>query len=139
MKLVLDIVPNHVARHIRGSKILLSPTGFTHQGEPQRSSRDVPGALNPHAPWRDREKVLDGWFVNLLPDMNQENPAVSRYLIQNTLWWIEEAGADGLRLDTFPYVSRTFWHDFHSQLHAIYPKLTTVGEVLTEHSTCTRS
>jgi len=39
------------------------------------------------------------------------------------------AGADGLRLDTFPYVSRTFWHDFHSQLHAIYPKLTTVGEV----------
>jgi hypothetical protein len=47
--------------------------------------------LNPHAPWRDREKVLDGWFVNLLPDMNQENPAVSRYLIQNTLWWIEEA------------------------------------------------
>jgi len=61
--------------------------------------------------------------------MNQENPVVSRYLIQNTIWWIEEAGADGLRLDTFPYVGRTFWHDFHSQLHSIYPKLTTVGEV----------
>jgi neopullulanase len=130
MKLVLDIVPNHVGPAHPWVEDSPQPDWF--HGTKANHSEAVgtfQTLLNPHAPWRDREKVLDGWFVSLLPDMNQENPAVSRYLIQNTLWWIEEAGADGLRLDTFPYVSRTFWHDFHSQLHAIYPKLTTVGEV----------
>jgi glycosidase len=130
MKLVLDIVPNHVGPAHPWVEDSPQPDWF--HGTRANHSEAVgtfQTLLNPHAPWRDRENVLDGWFVNLLPDMNQENPTVSRYLIQNTLWWIEQAGADGLRLDTFPYVSRTFWHDFHSQLHATYPKLTTVGEV----------
>ena len=49
--------------------------------------------------------------------------------LQNTIWWIEETGADGLRLDTFPYVGRPFWHEFHAQLLQLYPHLSTVGEV----------
>jgi glycosidase len=56
-------------------------------------------------------------------------------LIQNAEWWIETAGLDGLRLDTFPYVDRQFWHDFHAQLHSLYPHLTTVGEVWDEDPT----
>ena len=64
-----------------------------------------------------------------MPDLNQENPLVSRYLIQNALWWVETANLDGIRLDTFPFVDRAFWHDFHATLHAVYPHLTTVGEV----------
>ena len=130
MKLVLDIVPNHVGPAHPWAEDPPQPNWF--HGTKANHSEAVgtfQTLLNPYAPWRDRENVLNGWFVNLLPDMNQENPVVSRYLIQNTIWWIEEAGADGLRLDTFPYVGRTFWHDFHSQLHSIYPKLTTVGEV----------
>ncbi|WP_353069731.1 alpha-amylase family glycosyl hydrolase [Tunturibacter empetritectus] len=130
MKLVLDIVPNHVGPAHPWVEDSPQPDWF--HGTKANHSEAVgtfQTLLDPYAPWRDREKVLNGWFVNLLPDMNQENPAVSRYLIQNTLWWIEESGADGLRLDTFPYVGRTFWHDFHSQLRATYPKLTTVGEV----------
>jgi len=54
---------------------------------------------------------------------------VARYLIQNALWWVETANIDGIRLDTFPYVDRAFWHDFHATLHSVYPHLTTVGEV----------
>jgi glycosidase len=53
------------------------------------------------------------------------------------MWWIETAGLDGLRLDTFPYVGRAFWHDFHAQLHAVYPHLTTVGEIFNPDPTIT--
>jgi glycosidase len=55
-----------------------------------------------------------------MPDLNQENPLVSRYLIQNAMWWVETANLDGIRLDTFPYLGRAFWHDFHAALHAAY-------------------
>jgi glycosidase len=64
-----------------------------------------------------------------MPDLNQENPLVATYLIQNAIWWIETAGLDGLRIDTFPYVGRAFWAQFHGAIHSIYPELTTVGEV----------
>ena len=53
--------------------------------------------------------------------MNQENPLVAQYLIQNAIWWVESAGLDGLRIDTFPYVNRSFWHDFHQQCMALSP------------------
>ncbi len=62
---------------------------------------------------------------------------MERYLIQNAAWWVEQAGVDGLRLDTFPYVERPFWHNFHAQLHALYPHLTTVGEVFNRDPTVT--
>jgi glycosidase len=64
-----------------------------------------------------------------MPDLNQENPLVEQYLIQNALWWVETAHLDGIRLDTFPYVGRKFWHDFNAALHNEYPHLTTVGEI----------
>jgi glycosidase len=64
-----------------------------------------------------------------MPDLNQENPLVSEYLVDNALWWVETASLDGIRLDTFPYVGRAFWHNFHATLHTVYPRLTTVGEI----------
>jgi glycosidase len=72
-----------------------------------------------------------------VPDLNQENPAVAQYLIQNTVWWIVQAGLDGLRIDTFPYVSREFWNIYHRQIHELYPRLTTVGEVYNGDATIT--
>jgi neopullulanase len=130
MKLVLDTVPNHVG-----------PAHPWAQDEPQldwfhgtvANHRAATGVfqqlMNPSAPERDRRDVLDGWFVNLLPDLNQDDNGVSTYLIQNAVWWIESTGTDGLRLDTFPYVPRQFWHDFHAELASLYPHLTDVGEV----------
>src|SRR5258708_34756640 len=73
----------------------------------------------------------------MLPDLNQENPAVAQYLTQNAVWWVEEAGLDGLRIDTFPYVGREFWRGFHAELHGLYPRLTTVGEVFNPDATIT--
>ena len=85
--------------------------------------------VDPHAPRRAWRDITNGWFTDAMPDLNQENPLVSRYLIQNAMWWVETANLDGIRLDTFPYVSRAFWHDFHETLHGAYPHLTTVGEI----------
>lgn len=130
MKLVLDIVPNHVGPAHPWVDDSPTPDWFHGTKANHRAARGIFQAFtDPDSSTRDRRDVLEGWFVDLLPDMNQENPLVAQYLIQNTIWWIEKTGADGLRLDTFPYVGRQFWHDFHAQLLQLYPHLTTVGEV----------
>ncbi len=84
---------------------------------------------NPHASESIKRDVVNGWFANVLPDLNQEDPDVARYEIQNALWWLGEAGFDGIRQDTLPYVSRAFWHDWASALKRQYPSARAVGEV----------
>ena len=130
MKLVIDLVPNHIG--VLHPWVLDPPApGWLHGTLEHHSAvkTDFYQLVDPHAPpqaWRD---ITDGWFTNEMPDLNQENPLVARYLIQNALWWVETATLDGIRLDTFPYVSRAFWHDFHAELHSVFPRLTTVGEI----------
>jgi glycosidase len=133
MKLVLDTVPNHVGPAHPWADDSPTPDWFHGSKASHLPASGVfPALMDPHASEREVREVQDGWFVDLLPDLNQENSLVSTYLIQNAMWWIEETSADGLRLDTFPYVKRKFWRDFHQQLFREYPKLTTVGEVLNE-------
>ena len=130
MKLVLDTVPNHVGPGNPWVKDEPAPDWFhgtaAHHLE---AETDFQALINPHAPERDKVATLDGWFANTLPDMNTESPAVAQYLRQNAVWWIEETGADGLRIDTFPYVNREFWHTFNGELKELFPRLTEVGEV----------
>ena len=73
--------------------------------------------------------MLDGWFSDDLPDMNQEEPEVARYEIQNALWWVGMTGIDGIRQDTIQYMPRFFIRDLSNALHRQYPKLWMVGEV----------
>ncbi len=138
MKLVLDLVPNHIGPKHPWVTDSPDPTWF-HGTLAQHTlaQGEFAPITDPHAPWRDQRNITQGWFANVLPDLNQEDPAVERYLIQNAVWWVEEAGVDGLRLDTFPYVGRPFWHDFHAQLHELYPHLTTVGEIFNGDATIT--
>jgi glycosidase len=77
-----------------------------------------------------RATVLNGWFVNILPDLNQENPEARRYVIQNALWWVGVTGLDGIRQDTLPYASRAFWAEWRAALAREFPNLNVVGEVL---------
>jgi glycosidase len=72
---------------------------------------------------------MEGWFLDFLPDLNQHDPEVARYLIQNTLWWIGVTGLDGIRMDTWQYVPNTFWHQWTRAIKRQYPKFTVVGEV----------
>lgn len=130
MKIVLDTVPNHVGPAHPWAKDPPDPDWFHGTVEKHTiANGDFEPILDPHSSWQQRRDITQGWFANVLPDLNQENPLVAKYLIQNAIWWVETAGLDGLRLDTFPYVGRAFWHDFHAELHALFPRLTTVGEI----------
>ncbi|MGD1108406.1 MAG: alpha-amylase family glycosyl hydrolase [Terracidiphilus sp.] len=130
MKLVIDLVPNHIG--VKHPWVLDPPApGWLHGTLEHHSAvkNDFYQLLDPHAPPQAWRNITDGWFTDDMPDLNQENPLVARYLIQNALWWVETANLDGIRLDTFPYVDRAFWHDYHATLNSVYPHLTTVGEI----------
>ncbi len=140
MKLVLDTVPNHVGPGNPWVNDEPAPDWF-HGTKAHHldSQTNFPALINPHAPQRDRVGTLDGWFAGLLPDMNTESPAVAQYLRQNAVWWVEQTGADGLRIDTFPYVDRAFWHAFNGELKQLFPHLTQVGEIFNGDTVITSS
>jgi glycosidase len=130
MKLVIDLVPNHLG--VQHPWVQDPPAPSWFHGTLERhigAQYDFAQLVDPHASRQAWRAITTGWFTDAMPDLNQENPLVATYLIQNALWWVETANLDGIRLDTFPYVGRSFWHDFHATLHAAYPHLTTVGEV----------
>ena len=83
-----------------------------------------------HATPEVQKATLEGWFIDILPDLNQDDPETARYEIQNTLWWIGVTGLDGVRQDTLPYVHRRFWRDWMAAIKKEYPKVTVVGELL---------
>ena len=85
--------------------------------------------LSPHANREEVRNTLDGWFSDDMPDMNQDEPEVARYEIQNSLWWVGMTGIDGIRQDTIQYVPRTFIRDLENTLHQEYPRMWIVGEV----------
>jgi glycosidase len=130
MKLVIDLVPNHVS--ILHPWISDPPAPEWFHGTAANhleAKHDFYQFIDPHATQSATEPITDGWFTSAMPDLNQSNPLVARYFTQNALWWVETVGIDGLRLDTFPYVDRGFWRDFHATLHSAEPGLTTVGEI----------
>ncbi len=132
MKLVFDDVPNHVGQANPWVTDPPMPDWFHGTAAHHADNKYAFGPItDPHAAPAASLDALDGWFVNILPDMNQQNPAVAQYLTQNMIWWIEQAGIDGLRIDTFPYVQRDFWQQYLSQLTALYPRLTSIAEVTT--------
>ncbi|MGC8550513.1 MAG: alpha-amylase family glycosyl hydrolase [Acidobacteriaceae bacterium] len=130
MKFVLDTVPNHVGAGNPWAKDPPAPDWFHGTLAHHLVAQNNFAALvDPHADWAQQKATVDGWFANVLPDLNQENPLVREYLIQNAIWWIETGGVDGLRIDTFSYVGRAFWQQFNGELHELFPRLTSVGEI----------
>jgi len=131
MKLVLDMVMNHVGP--KSPWVADPPAPDWFHGTPDQhleANGNFLPITDPHAPMAAQDPAVDGWLGNTMPDLNQSNPLVRQYLIQNAIWWIESGALDGLRLDTVAHVDRAFWQDFHAELHALYPHLTNVGEIL---------
>ena len=75
------------------------------------------------------KSTLDGWFINILPDLNQNDPETATYLIQNSLWWVGMTGVDAVRQDTLPYVPRSYWAKWTTALKREHPHLTILGEM----------
>jgi neopullulanase len=156
LKVFFDVVPNHVgplhpwvkdppmADWFHGTaerhRTSFSPlkAGFYGQPEKKGNTNDLFESLvDPHTPPQMRKNLTEGWFFDKLPDMNTENPIVVQYLIENSIWWAETSGLDGYRIDTFPYVSRVFWAQWHQELRKVYPRLSTIGEVFHPDPTVT--
>lgn len=93
-----------------------------------QTSYKLTPVLDPYASKVDFHETVDGWFVPSMPDLNQRNPHVIRYLIQNSEWWIESVGIDGIRMDTYPYADRDAMALWMKTLDEEYPNFNTVGE-----------
>jgi neopullulanase len=130
IKVILDMVANHTGPYHPWVTDAPTPTWFhgTQARHPDNNWQTWTLA-NPYAHDALRRATLDGWFINILPDFNQDDPEVSRYLIQNTLWWVGMSGMDGIRQDTWPYVPVRFWRDWMAAIKKQYPTLRVVGEV----------
>lgn len=139
MKVLFDMVPNHVGPHHPWANS--QPTAGWLHGTPEHhldnANYDFPPISDPHAVRANYIEALDGWFVNTLPDLAQENPLVATYLLQNAEWWTESSGIDGIRIDTFPYVPRCFWSYYDQGLVTRYPNFFMVGEVNDTDATVT--
>ena len=84
--------------------------------------------VDPYASKYDFDQMNDGWFVTVMPDLNQKNPHVYKYLVQNSFWWIEYADIDGIRMDTYPYADYDAMSNWMKELNEEYPNYNTVGE-----------
>ena len=84
--------------------------------------------VDPYASEVDLRETTEGWFVPTMPDLNQHNPHLMRYLLQNSKWWIETVGIDGIRMDTYPYAYADAMAQWMKELDEEYPNFNTVGE-----------
>ncbi len=130
LKIIQDEVVNHTGPYHPWVDDPPTPTWFN--GTRQHHLKNVFQTWTLHDPRAVeslKKETMEGWFLDFLPDLNQRDPEVARYLIQNTLWWIGATGLDGIRMDTWQYVPNTFWHQWTAAIKREYPKFTVVGEV----------
>ncbi|HKB66151.1 MAG TPA: alpha-amylase family glycosyl hydrolase, partial [Pyrinomonadaceae bacterium] len=130
LKIIQDEVVNHTGPYHPWVDDPPTPTWFN--GTRQHHLKNVFQTWTLHDPRaveRLKKETMEGWFLDFLPDLNQHDPEVARYLIQNTLWWIGVSGLDGIRMDTWQYVPNTFWRQWTAAIKREYPKFTVVGEV----------
>ena len=130
IKIILDMVANHTGPHHPWVNDSPTPTWFHGTAAKHLANTwQVWTLADPYSAPAMREATLDGWFIDILPDLNQSDPEVARYIIQNTLWWAGVSGLDGIRQDTWPYVPRSFWRDWMTAIRREYPSMDVVGEV----------
>jgi glycosidase len=131
LKVIQDQVANHTGPYHPWVKDQPTPTWFNGTEAAHIANNwQTRLLMDPSATSELRRPVLDGWFINILPDLNQDDPEVARYLIQNTLWWIGMTGLDAIRQDTLPYVPRRFWAQWMAAIKRQYPRVNVVGETL---------
>ncbi|MGB9180546.1 MAG: alpha-amylase family glycosyl hydrolase [Pyrinomonadaceae bacterium] len=130
IKVIQDQVANHTGPY--HPWVLDSPTPTWYNGTATRHLANPfqPWMIqDPNAEYEAKRATLEGWFIDILPDLNQNDEETARYEIQNTLWWIGVTGIDAIRQDTWPYVPRTFWRDWMAAIKREYPKMNVVGEM----------
>ncbi len=140
MKLIMDQVANHCGLEHWWMKDLPFKDWVNYQEnyEENVDSWDMKATITSnhrrtsnqdiYSSIKDKEEMSDGWFVSGMPDLNQRNPFMAKYIIQNSIWWIETAGLGGIRQDTYPYSDKEFMSDWAGAIMEQYPSFSIVGE-----------
>jgi neopullulanase len=130
LKVVQDQVANHTGPYHPWTQDPPTPTWyFGTPGRHLANTWQTWTLQDPHATPQMQKATLEGWFIDVLPDLDQDDPEVARYIVQNTLWWVGVSGLDAIRQDTLPYVPRRFWREWMAAIKAEYPDLRVVGEL----------
>ena len=131
LKVVMDMIFNHCGSYHAWLLDMPSKDWFNssdYQNNYLQTSYQLTPVMDPYASKIDKKETVEGWFVRSMPDLNQTNPHVMRYLIQNSKWWIETVGIDGIRMDTYPYADFDAMADWMKEINEEYPNFNVVGE-----------
>ncbi len=129
MKLIMDYVTNHWGAEHWMVKDLPTYTWIHQFPGYANTNYRMATQFDPNVSKIDAKYCMDGWFVRTMPDLNQSNPLVLNYLIQNAIWWIESAGLDGFRVDTFSYNDKVAIAKWTKAITNEYPNFNIVGEI----------
>ncbi|MEO6313530.1 MAG: alpha-amylase family glycosyl hydrolase [Chitinophagaceae bacterium] len=128
MKLIQDAVYNHIGFY--NFLVQDAPDSTWLHRWPTNTQPNYKEQVffDPHVAAYDKKKMADGWFTNMMPDVNQGNPMVANFLIQHALWCVEKFGVDAWRIDTYKYVDLDFMNRCNKALTNEYPRITLFGE-----------
>jgi len=129
LKVIMDVVLNHCGSGHWWMQDLPSDDWIHQFPEFTRSNYRSEVVTDPYASEIDKNLQQNGWFDQNMPDLNQQNQFLANYLIQNTIWWIEYSGIDGIRLDTQPYANKEMVARWAESIITEYPQFTIIGEV----------
>lgn len=134
IKLIMDQVANHCGLEHWWMQDLPFEDWVNYQREFENGEQTIYSShqrttnQDAYASAYDKKRMADGWFVDTMPDLNQRNPFMAKYLIQNSIWWIETLGLSGIRQDTYPYPDKHFMSEWAKAIMTEYPEFSIVGE-----------
>ena len=125
---IMDMVLNHIGSNHKWMEDTPSKDWINNEGKFVGTTHKRESLHDPHAIESDIKGFSDGWFVPTMPDLNQRNPHLANYLVQNAIWWVETADLSGIRVDTYSYPDKAFLSEWTNRLMDEYPKFNIVGE-----------
>lgn len=128
VKMIMDMVFNHIGENHWWMNDLPMEDWINTWPTFTRSYYRLSTVSDPNAAIVDRDRTVKGWFDNPMPDLNLQNRFLQTYLIQNSIWWIEYAGLQGIRMDTYPYPDRVGMSLWGKAVRDEYPNFNIVGE-----------
>lgn len=128
LKVVMDMIFNHCGSENYLFRDKPSKDWFNYRSNYVQTSFKTASVMDIHASAYEKKIATDGWFTSVMPDFNQRNRHVVRYLIQSSIWWIEYAGINGIRQDTHPYADFDFMSQWCKEVLNEYPYFNIVGE-----------
>jgi len=128
IKLIMDMIFNHCGFEHWWMEDMPTSDWINFYPDYIKTNHKKTINQDPHASKIDSKKMTDGWFVPSMPDLNQRNPFMATYLIQNSIWWIEYVGLAGIRMDTYPYPDKYMMSEWNKRVLKEYPDFNIVGE-----------